>query len=110
MGLSCPECFEVGSLSLEEDYDRKNGLTSLLIITCECGYEKEAYTSHTVNKRVGDETRNNAGAKAYEINYRAVYGMRTLGKISNVLRDAAKVVAEISMDMDMIRQMLLCIR
>ena len=81
MGLSCPECFEVGSLSLEEDYDRKNGLTSLLIITCECGYEKEAYTSRTVNKRLSDETRNDAGAKAYEINCRAVYGMHTLGKI-----------------------------
>ena len=67
MGLSCPECFEVGSLSLEEDYDRKNGLASLLIITCECGYEKEAYASHTVNKRVGDENRNDAGSKAYEI-------------------------------------------
>ena len=64
MGLSCPECFEVGSLSLEEAYDRKNGLASQLIITCECGYEKEAYTSHTVNKRVSDETRNNAGTKA----------------------------------------------
>ena len=64
----------------------------------ECGYEKEAYTSHTVNKRLSDETRNNAGAKAYEINYRAVYGMHTLGKISNVLRDATKVISEISMD------------
>ena len=64
MGLSCPECFEVGSLSPEEDYDRKNGLASLLIITCECGYKKEAYTSHTINKRLRDETRNNAGAKS----------------------------------------------
>ena len=36
--------------------------------------------------------------KTYEINYRAVYSMQTLGKISNVLRAAAKVVAEISMD------------
>ena len=36
--------------------------------------------------------------KAYEINYRVVHGMHTLGKISNVLRDAAKVIAEISMD------------
>ena len=52
----------------------------------------------TVNKRVSDETRNNAGAKAYEINYRAVCDMHTLGKISNVLRDAAKVIEEIRMD------------
>ena len=91
ISLSCPECFQDGSLSLEEDCDRKNGLTSLLILTCECGYVKEAYTSHTVNKRVSDETRNNAGAKAYEINNRAVYGMRTLGRISNVLRDATQL-------------------
>ena len=97
MGLSCPECFEVGSFSLEEDCDRKNGLTSLLIITCECGYKKEAYTSHTVNKRASDETHNNACTKAYEINYRAMYDMPSLGKSSNVLRDAAKVIAEISM-------------
>ena len=62
MGLSCSECFEVGSLSLEEDYDRKKGLASLLIITCECGYEKDAHTSHTI-KRVSDETRNNADEK-----------------------------------------------
>ena len=118
--LNCPNCQETGTMFLEEDHERKKGLASYLVITCECGYEKEFYTSQTVDN--SNNTTSKKGMKPFEINIRAVYGMRTIGadhaslekfcgflnmpkpmtaknfiNISNNLRDAAKVVAQRSM-------------
>jgi hypothetical protein len=120
--LNCPNCQETGTMFLEEDHQRKKGLASYLVLTCECGYEKEFYTSRTVDNCNNINTTSKKGMKPFEINIRAVYGMRTIGadhaslekfcgfinmpkpmtarnfiKISNNLRDAAKVVAQRSM-------------
>ena len=56
---------------------RTKDLASLLLITCECGYEKQTYSSHTVEKHNVGST--NKGMKPFDINIRAVYGMRTIG-------------------------------
>ena len=118
--LNCPDCQETGTMFLEEDHVRKKGLACNLVIACECGYEKEFYTSQTVDN--SKYTSSKKGMKPFEINVRVVYGMRTIGadhaslekfcgflnmpkpmkaknfmNISNNLRDAAKVVAQRSM-------------
>ena len=54
--LSYPECLETGTLYIHEDDERKKGLASSLIVSCECGYQKDTYTSQTV-----DTKDNNAG-------------------------------------------------
>ena len=69
--LRCPDCYESGCLYKEEDQERKKGLASMLSIACECGYEKQTYSSHTVEKNNDGGTNN--------VNIRAVYGMRTIG-------------------------------
>ena len=101
-------------------YERKKGLASFLVVSCECGYQKDTYTSQTVVNK--DTNGGKRGMKPFEINIRAVYGMRTIGvdhtgleklcgmlnmpkpmtvknfnNNSNMVRDAAKVVAEKSM-------------
>ena len=116
-GLNCPDCQEAGTLFMEEKHERKKGLASNLVLACECGYEKDFYTSQTV-----DNCSFKQGMKPFEVNIRAVYGLRTIGadhaslekicgflnmpkpitpknftNISNNLRDAAKVVAKCSM-------------
>ena len=119
--LCCPECFETGSLYIEKDEDRRKGLASFLNILCGCGHRKELYTSKTVEKAGVNVC--NKSMMSFEVNFRAVYGMRTIGgdhtrleklcgmlnmskpmtvknfnNISNVLHDAAKVVAGKSMN------------
>ena len=47
--LSCPYCLERGTLCVQEDNDKKKGLSSHLTISCECGDDKETYTSKVVN-------------------------------------------------------------
>lgn len=121
--LGCPECHECDSLYLEEDPVRKKGLASMIVIACDCGYKKETYTSKTVKKSMCNVVSGNRqGLNPYDINIRAVYGMRSVGldhsgldkfcgmlnmpkpmtiknfnNISSNLRDAAKVVAEKTM-------------
>ena len=113
--MNCPDCQQAGTLFLEEKHDRQKGLASNLILICECGYENEFYTSQTVNKCSLKQ-----GMNPFEVNLRAVYGMRTIGadhasleklcvffnmpkpvknftNISNSLHHAAKVVAQRSM-------------
>ena len=116
--LCCPECYEK-NLYLEEDAIKKKGLAVYLSIVCPCGYIKEGYTSKAV-----DETHTlKQGMKPFEVNTRMVYALRTCGlghaalekfcciinmpkpmtkinfdKITNKIRDSAKVVAEISMN------------
>ena len=119
--MRCPDCHETDCLLVEEDQERKKGLASLVSITCDCGYEKQTYSSHNVEKT--NEGSTNKGMKPFDINIRAVYGMRTIGfdhtglekmcgmlnlpkpmtvktfnNISNTPRDAAKAVAENSMN------------
>ena len=119
--LRCPNCHEAGCLYIEEDQERKKGLASMLSIACECGCEKQTYSSHTVENNNDGGT--NKGMKPFDVNIRAIYGMRTIGSdhtgleklcsilnlpkpmtvknfnnISNTLRDAAKAVAENSMN------------
>ena len=69
--------FETGSLYIEEDEDRRKGFASFSNILCGCGYKKELYTSKTVD-RAGVNVCNK-GMKPFEVNCRAVYGMRTIG-------------------------------
>ena len=115
--LRCPDCHETGCLYIEKAQKRKKGLASMLLIACECGYEKQTYSSHTVEKNNDGGT--NKGMKPFDVNIRFIYAMRTIGSghtgleklcgisnlpkpmtvknfnnISKTLRDTAKVVAE----------------
>ena len=116
--LSCPECFE-NNLYLEEDETKKG--SCFLYIYC-MSYVKVGYTS----KIAVDESHTaKKGMKPFEINARIVYALCTCGlgyaavetlccimnmpkpmrvanfdKITNKIRDSAKVVAEISMNND----------
>ena len=69
--FSCPECFEVGSLSLEEDYDRKKHPYLYLHVSV----ATKRKLTHPILSIKESAMRNNAGAKAYEIYYSAVYDM-----------------------------------
>lgn len=116
--LCCPQCYEVGTLYMEETSDKKKGLSSHLTVTCDCGYEKETYTSRTIKTETSER-----GMKRFEVNVRGVYAMRTVGldhtglekiccmmnipkpmtvknfnNISDLLGNAAKTVAEKSMN------------
>ena len=117
-GLNCPECVEQGTLFIDEVHEKQKGLASNLVLLCgECDYKNDFYTSKTVEKCSAKQ-----GVNPFEINVRAVYGMKAIGaehaslekvcgffnmpkpmtaknfsRISNNLRDAAKVVAERSM-------------
>ena len=114
--LLCPECSEC-SLYIEEDFVKKKGLASLINVKCyDCDFCITNYTSKTVTT---DKVK---GMRPFEINYRAVYALRSVGvgfnglekvcgilnlpkpmtrnnydNISNVLKDSAKCVAEKSM-------------
>lgn len=117
--LCCPECGDANTIFLEEDEYKRKGLSSFLSLKCSCGYQNCFYTSKVVDKV--DE--NKGGMKPYEVNYRAVYATRSIGidhsgletfcgilnmpkpmtacnynNISNIFRDAAKEVAEKSMN------------
>ena len=64
--LCCPECTKP-CLKLSERFSHKNGLSSLLVISCECGYKRDFYTSSSCGK-------------SYDINRRTVYTMRACGQ------------------------------
>ena len=115
--LCCPQCCKTGTLYVEENSNKKKGLSSHLAVRCDCGYEKQTYTSKTIEKETPEK-----GLKTFEVNMRAVYAMRTVGldhtgldklccmmnlpkamtvknnRISDTLSDAAKHVAETSMN------------
>ena len=104
---------------MEENSNKKKGLSSHLAVRSDCGYEKETYTSKTIEKETHEK-----GMKTFEVNMRAVYAMRTVGldhtgldkiccmmnlsktimtvknfnRISDTLSDVAKHVAETSMN------------
>ena len=116
--LCCPQCCKTGTLYVEENINKKKGLSSHLAVRCDCGYENETYTSNTIEKETTEK-----GLKTFEVNMRAVYAMRTVGldhtgldklccmmnlpkamtvksfnRISDTLSDAAKHVAETNMN------------
>ena len=64
--LCCPECTKP-CLKLSERFSHKKGLSSLLVISCECGYKHDFYTSSSCGK-------------SYDINRRTVYTMRACGQ------------------------------
>ena len=53
---------------LHENFSKKKGFASLLLIKCECGFEKEFYSSQP------------AIAKTHDINRRIIYTMRSIGQ------------------------------
>ena len=60
--LACPEFFEC-HLFIEEVYEKKKDLDSLICIVCNnCGYSKTSYTSQTINN---DKVK---GMKPFDIN------------------------------------------
>ena len=117
--LACPECFGSSSLQLQDINEKKKGLARLLEIRCtSCPYKHEFYTSKQAKKYLEEDEKEKGGGKHMEINLRAVYGMRSIGvghaslgkmcchlnmpepmncknydKLSNMLRDAVKIVA-----------------
>ena len=112
--LCCPECSASGHMSLKDIPTKKQGLSRYLAVVCSCGYSRHFYSSQKVdNKNIS------SGNKPFEINIRAVYGMRSIGgghaalekfcgflnmpapmtknnydKVSKNLKEAAKTVAE----------------
>ena len=115
--LLCTGCQQPETLFLFERDERKKGLSSNLNLCCDCGFQKEFFTSQPVKKCTSKQ-----GNNPFDVNIRAVYGMRSIGadhasleklcgffnmpkpmtpknftNISNNLRDAAKTVAKRSM-------------
>ena len=114
--LACPECLEC-SLFINENYAKKKGLASLISVNCSnCDFSLEKYTSQNITN---DQVQ---GMKPFEINYRAVYALRTIGvsysglekvcgmfnllkpmtqknydAVSRILGNSAKMAAELSM-------------
>ena len=65
--LRCPRC-NADNLKLHEIFSKKAGLTSCLVVKCNCdSYGREFLTSAECNK-------------SYDINYRIIYSMRTIGQ------------------------------
>ena len=113
--LLCPECYE-SQLSVSTDTVKRKGLAPYVSIKCKgCGFSREEYSSPVIEKE-------GKGQKAFDVNIRSVYAMRSCGqgynalenlcgimnlpppvtknnysKLSHTLRDAARVVAEASM-------------
>ena len=65
--LCCPNC-ERSGLTLHENFSKMKGFSTLLLIKCDFGFEKEFYLSqHTT-------------AKTHVINRRIIYTMRSIGQ------------------------------
>ena len=114
--LACPECLEC-SLFINENYAKKKGLASLISVNfSNCDFSFENYISQNITN---DQVQ---GMKPFEINYRAVYALRTIGvrysglekvfgmfnlpkpmtqknydAVSRILGNSAKMAAELSM-------------
>ena len=71
--LACPECFAIDKLILEDLCTKKKGLASYLCIKCgACGYSRHFYSSKMIEA-------DGCEMKSFDINTRAVYGMRAVG-------------------------------
>ena len=65
--LCCPECKKC-SLNLHENFTKKKGFASLLFVKClQCDFEREFYTSQSVDQKC-------------DINQRIIYAMRSIGQ------------------------------
>ena len=64
--MVCPECFNHGVV-LRENFTKKQGLCSFLIVECSCGYKQDFYSSKPAGK-------------SFDINRRMIYTMRNLGQ------------------------------
>lgn len=65
--LRCPQC-NSDCLKLREIFSKKAGFASCLVVKCNCDlYDREFFTSAECNK-------------SYDINYRVIYSMRTIGQ------------------------------
>ena len=71
--LCYPECYEKGTCFVQDNDDKKKGLSSHLTVSCECGYEKATYTSKNIVQEPSERE-----MKPFEVNFRAVYVMRTV--------------------------------
>ena len=112
--LLCPNCCDK-QLYISENASKRKGLASFISVKCTCGFSKSEYTSPCVQKE-------GKGVKAFDINIRSVYAMRSCGlgysvlekfcglmnipppvtknnysTIANKLRDSARTVATDSM-------------
>ena len=71
--LACSDCLEC-TLTVNENFTEKKGLSSFLSIECSnCQFSKGSYSSQTL---ANDKER---GVKPFEINYRAVYALGSVG-------------------------------
>ena len=71
--LACPDCLEC-TITVNENFTKKKGLSSFLSIECSnCQFSKGSYSSQTLTND------NEKGMKPFEINYRAVYALRSVG-------------------------------
>lgn len=67
MLLPCPECYQL-TIALMENNQKRQGCASQLKVICQnCGWKEDFFTSPK-------------GEKAYDVNRRFVYAMRSLGK------------------------------
>ena len=64
--LCCPECKTAG-IKLHENFNMRKGFAVMFNVSCTCGHIKEFYSSKTCDK-------------AYDINRRMIYTMRTCGQ------------------------------
>ena len=65
--LCCPGCKKC-SLNLHENFTKKKGFASLLFVKClQCDFEREFYTSQSVDQKC-------------DINQRIIYAMRSIGQ------------------------------
>ena len=71
--FACPDCLEC-TLTVNENFTKTKGLSSFLSIECSnCQFSKGSYSSQTLT----NDKEN--GMKPCEINYRAVYALRSVG-------------------------------
>ena len=117
--LACPDCLTV-SLEMVEQLPKKKGFASYFSTVCsKCNYSINLYSSKTFSPNL---SKKKVGMKSFEANLRMVYAMRSNGigfsgleifcsvmnlpkpmtrcnydKLSNLLRDAVKSVAETNM-------------
>ena len=67
--LHCPNC-NMATVRLSEDHSKRQGLASLLVVTCsKCDFRTQCYTSLSQQ-----------GERDFDVNKRIVYSMRSCGQ------------------------------
>ena len=75
--LLCPDCCD-SQLYVSTDISKRKGLASHVSMKCTCGYTRSEYTSTIIQKQ-------GKGVKAFDVNMRIVYAMRSCGPGYNAL-------------------------